>query len=142
MLNGGNAPENAGIAARMAPAVRVELPSGGWWDIRARMTYGVRRRIQEAAAPYVTAAGVSLDDLVADAASALRLMAADAAIRLGNEINDIKLLGSTIAWSFPAPLAGAGLADVDEADVRAVLARMDELYEPASDTGRALQKKG
>ncbi len=141
----------------MANTERVELPDGHWWEIRKRLPYGVQTRMKAVA---VRGAALSIPDAEpaptgetpeqAAAREARRLKAMresmtaeDASLMLDitARVEAIKLVGCTVAWSFPGPVSEAALAERDDDDVQAVLARMTALYEGRTEAEAKAIKK-
>jgi len=122
---------------------RMALPSGAWWDIRARVTRGMRKRLNAASLRmFMQVPGYAEIMTLQDPEErkeklAEALKANPGAVDWLTE-EDAMLLEGTVAWSFPEPVSAAAIDDRDDADAAPVLERMRDLYARTSvEVGKA-----
>lgn len=120
----------------------IELPSGGWWDVKKAMTHGDRRAIGKAVE--VTAIK-TLGEFTQAGLDLAKLQGTMGNQRTGlsPEEEDAALLRVSLAWSFSEPITKESIDGRDSQDVQAVLTHIKALYGlDVSETEREAQKKG
>ncbi len=105
--------------------VEIQLPSGGTWIARKRLTWGQKKEINRGALRMLKPKqGITLSGL----REGVDVFEVDpAAIDLSVQ-DDALLLAGTVSWSFPEPVSKEAMDARDALDVEAVLLVIRPLY--------------
>lgn len=108
---------------------RIDWPDGTWWEFRAVVTRGMRKRFNRAGLAAIAKAGINVDD-PGDLEIYLRSHPGDIDL---DAIDDAYLLEGTTAYSFGELMSLEIIDALPDSIVRQVLARMRELYSDISE---------
>ena len=124
-------------------SIRVELPSGGWWDIKAELTRADRRFIDREVETMafdtmsrLEQSGMSMDklqDITSAAASS------EGQKKWGAEEEEAYLQRCSVTWSWSEEISSDSIGERNNKDVDAVIAKMRELYVEEDDRAGKFQ---
>ena len=113
----------------------VQLPSGGSWTIKNRLTRGDRRRIDQHVQDLALSQMDHIKKLGMEPEELRRLAGDTPSVRTANpDEDDMMLLVGTVSWSFPESISLESVQARDEPDCDLVLSVMRELYQRSEDT--------
>lgn len=104
---------------------RVELPDGGWWEVRVVVTRGMRKRFNRAALAMLPP-GLALDGT--DAEALKRAALSDISKVNLTPLEDAWLVEGTVAYSYGEKVTLDAIDALPDEAVQKVLDRMTALY--------------
>lgn len=105
---------------------RIELPGGGWWEIKAWLTRGDRKQIRRMESSwYAIREDATSDDIADDPRSGVTIDRDK--LDLGAR-DDLMLQLGTVAWSFDGEFSIEACDDLRDEVPQLVIERMRELY--------------
>lgn len=114
-------------------SIRVELPTGAWWDIKAELTRADRRFIDREVETMafdtmsrLEQSGMSMEKLqdITSAASA----PTDNQKKWGAEEEEAYILRCSVGWSWDEEITAESIGERPDRFVKRVLSKMRELY--------------
>lgn len=105
---------------------RVKLPGGEWWDIKAFLTRGDRKKINRLERTWVkTRTDMTPEEIAKNPREAIQFDAENADI---DARDDLMLELGTVAWSYPEAPGVEAFDKMDDEIIETVLKRMSALY--------------
>ena len=110
--------------------IRVNLPSGNWWEIKNDITRADKRHIdsQVSELAFETMSKLEKRGLSVDKLSGLSSPDTSGPRKWGNEEEEAYLNRCSVAWSWDAEISAESIGERSNKDVECVIARMRELY--------------
>ena len=111
-------------------SIRIELPHGGWWDVKPYLTRNAKRLIdretQETA--FETMARLEEKGLTMERLQELGSAGGSGDRAWGTEEEDAYLWHCSVAWSFPETISREAIGERSTLECKPVLTKMRALY--------------
>ena len=110
--------------------IRVDLPSGNWWEIKSDITRADKRHIDNLVSElaFDTMDKLEKRGLSVDKLSGLSSPDTSGPRKWGNEEEEAYLVRCSTAWSWDSEISSESIGERSNKDVDRVIARMRELY--------------
>lgn len=116
----------------MEQTEKLEFEDGQWWTIKAVITRGMRKRLNQTTVKMMQVTNKNGDGYQFEPS----LASFDP-----EALNDIMLRDSTVGWSFDLPVTNENIDDMPEQYTAAVLERLQRLYNGRTETEKDEVKK-
>tara|TARA_Y100000310_G_scaffold320005_1_gene375957 strand:+ start:123 stop:575 length:453 start_codon:yes stop_codon:yes gene_type:complete len=110
--------------------IRVDLPSGNWWEIKSDITRADKRHIDNLVSElaFDTMDKLEKRGLSVDKLSGLSSPDTSGPRKWGNEEEEAYLVRCSTAWSWDSEISSESIGERSNKDVERVIAKMRDLY--------------
>ena len=116
----------------MEQTEKIEFEDGQWWTIKAVVTRGMRKRLNQTTVKMMKVTNDNGDGYQFE--PSVESFDPEA-------LNDIMLRDSTVGWSFDLPVTNDNIDDMPEQYTTSVLERLNDLYNGRTEIEQAELKK-